>query len=78
MKLSELMKILCLGAVHSIKELEVSTRLVLNSQKDYLEGDNSDIVATGTFSIIDGKERASTVVSKHLCAVSIFKVFRNC
>lgn len=38
--------------MHSIKELEVSTRLTLNSQKDYLEGDNSDIVATGNFNII--------------------------
>lgn len=32
--------------MHSIKEFEVSTRLTLSSQKDYLEGDNSDIVAT--------------------------------
>lgn len=29
-----------------MKELEVSTRLTLSSQKDYLQGDNSDIIAT--------------------------------
>jgi urate oxidase len=32
--------------VHIVKELEVSTRLTLSSQKDYLQGDNSDIIAT--------------------------------
>jgi urate oxidase len=32
--------------VHTVKELEVSTRLTLSSQKDYLQGDNSDIIAT--------------------------------
>ncbi|XP_065083643.1 uricase [Ochlerotatus camptorhynchus] len=34
------------GLVHSIKEFEVGTKLKLSSQKDYLQGDNSDIVAT--------------------------------
>lgn len=34
------------GSVHSVKELEVSTLLTLSSQKDYLQGDNSDIIAT--------------------------------
>lgn len=34
------------GDVHSVKELEVSTLLTLATQKDYLEGDNSDIIAT--------------------------------
>lgn len=34
------------GPVHAVKELEVSTRLTLSSQKDYLQGDNSDIIAT--------------------------------
>lgn len=34
------------GLVHSIKEFEVGTKLKLASQKDYLQGDNSDIVAT--------------------------------
>lgn len=34
------------GPVHSVKELEVSTRLTLSSTKDYLVGDNSDIIAT--------------------------------
>lgn len=34
------------GLVHSIKEFEVGTKLKLSSQKDYLKGDNSDIVAT--------------------------------
>ncbi|XP_055639743.1 uricase [Toxorhynchites rutilus septentrionalis] len=34
------------GLVHSIKEFEVGTKLKLTSQKDYLQGDNSDIVAT--------------------------------
>lgn len=32
--------------MHSVKELEVKTLLTLASQKDYLQGDNSDIVAT--------------------------------
>lgn len=44
-------KFLWLGPVHSIKELEVTTLLTLNTQKDYLEGDNSDIVATGTLGL---------------------------
>ncbi|CAL8121738.1 unnamed protein product [Orchesella dallaii] len=34
------------GPTHYIKELEVNTRLTLDSKKDYLVGDNSDIVAT--------------------------------
>jgi len=34
------------GNKHSIKELEVETLLTLNSEKDYREGDNSDIIAT--------------------------------
>ncbi|CAD6999764.1 unnamed protein product [Ceratitis capitata] len=34
------------GPVHSIKEFEVGTHLKLYSQKDYYQGDNSDIVAT--------------------------------
>lgn len=34
------------GLVHTVKELEVSTRLTLSSNKDYLLGDNSDIIAT--------------------------------
>lgn len=34
------------GQVHSIKEYEVDTQLTLASDKDYLVGDNSDVVAT--------------------------------
>lgn len=34
------------GLIHSVKELEVSTRLTLSTEKDYLLGDNSDIIAT--------------------------------
>lgn len=34
------------GLVHIVKELEVSTRLTLSTRKDYLQGDNSDIIAT--------------------------------
>lgn len=34
------------GPVHTIKEYEVNTQLTLKSDKDYLEGDNSDVVAT--------------------------------
>jgi len=34
------------GSTHSIKEYEVSTLITLDSDKDYLQGDNSDIVAT--------------------------------
>jgi urate oxidase len=32
--------------VHSIKELEVKSLLTLSTVKDYLHGDNSDIIAT--------------------------------
>ncbi|XP_031632131.1 uricase [Contarinia nasturtii] len=34
------------GNVHHIKEFEVNTHLKLYSKKDYLNGDNSDIIAT--------------------------------
>lgn len=34
------------GPVHSIKEYEVNTQLTLETDKDYIHGDNSDIVAT--------------------------------
>ncbi|KAK3088514.1 hypothetical protein FSP39_020044 [Pinctada imbricata] len=34
------------GKIHYVKEVEVSTELTLNNTKDYLLGDNSDIVAT--------------------------------
>ncbi|KAK4306085.1 hypothetical protein Pmani_022062 [Petrolisthes manimaculis] len=34
------------GRVHSIKEYEIKTQLTLNTDKDYLLGDNSDVIAT--------------------------------
>ena len=34
------------GPTHHIKEYEVNTQLTLDSKKDYLHGDNGDIVAT--------------------------------
>ncbi|KAK3869907.1 hypothetical protein Pcinc_024821 [Petrolisthes cinctipes] len=34
------------GRVHSIKEYEIKTELTLNTDKDYLTGDNSDVIAT--------------------------------
>ncbi|TDG48395.1 hypothetical protein AWZ03_005140 [Drosophila navojoa] len=34
------------GPVHSIQELEVGTHLKLYSNKDYMQGNNSDVVAT--------------------------------
>ena len=34
------------GDTHSIQELEVNTHLTLATKKDYIVGDNSDIVAT--------------------------------
>jgi len=34
------------GSAHYIKEIQVNTGLTLNSKKDYVTGDNSDIVAT--------------------------------
>ena len=34
------------GRQHYAKELEVSTRLTLSNAKDYLQADNSDIIAT--------------------------------
>nr|CAD7570541.1 unnamed protein product [Timema californicum] len=36
------------GARHTIREYEVDTRLRLHSNKDYLTGDNTDIIATDT------------------------------
>lgn len=36
------------GPKHTIREYEVDTHLRLNSQKDYLTGDNKDIIATDT------------------------------
>ncbi|CAG2069465.1 unnamed protein product, partial [Timema podura] len=36
------------GARHTIREYEVDTRLRLHSNKDYLTGDNRDIIATDT------------------------------
>jgi len=36
------------GALHVINELEVSTSLTLNSEKDFRTGDNGDIIATDT------------------------------
>nr|XP_033773095.1 uricase-like isoform X1 [Geotrypetes seraphini] len=36
------------GKCHSIKELEVNIQLTLKSKKDYLYGDNSDIIPTDT------------------------------
>ena len=34
------------GSEHTIRELEVVTLLTLNNNKDYITGDNSDIIAT--------------------------------
>ncbi|KAL3871233.1 hypothetical protein ACJMK2_039241 [Sinanodonta woodiana] len=34
------------GKIHYVKEVEVNTELTLNNHRDYLFGDNSDIVAT--------------------------------
>ncbi|KAI7815677.1 uricase [Rhyzopertha dominica] len=36
------------GAFHTIREFEVDTHLTLSTQKDYLDGDNTDIIATDT------------------------------
>jgi urate oxidase len=36
------------GALHTIREYEVSTRLKLLSKKDFIAGDNTDIIATDT------------------------------
>ncbi len=36
------------GLVHSIREYEVDTKLTLDSEKDYIDGDNRDIIATDT------------------------------
>lgn len=37
-----------LGNGHFIKEIEASVELTLQSKKDYLYGDNSDIIPTDT------------------------------
>lgn len=36
------------GNTHFIKEIEASVELTLQSKKDYLYGDNSDIIPTDT------------------------------
>ncbi|XP_073500100.1 uricase-like isoform X2 [Phyllobates terribilis] len=36
------------GEKHSVREIEASVQLTLSSKKDYLEGDNSDIIPTDT------------------------------
>ncbi|XP_040263880.1 uricase-like isoform X1 [Bufo bufo] len=36
------------GKLHFIKEIEASVQLTLKSKKDYLEGDNGDIIPTDT------------------------------
>jgi len=36
------------GALHTIRECEVSTHLKLLSKKDFMVGDNKDIIATDT------------------------------
>ncbi|KAG0711665.1 Uricase [Chionoecetes opilio] len=47
------------GAVHTIKEYEVSTELTLATDKDYLAGDNSDVVAT------DSQKNTVYILAKH-------------
>jgi urate oxidase len=36
------------GTFHSIREYEVNTHLKLQSKKDFIAGDNKDIIATDT------------------------------
>jgi urate oxidase len=36
------------GKFHTIREYEVNTRLKLQSKKDFIAGDNKDIIATDT------------------------------
>lgn len=36
------------GKYHSIKEVATSVQLTLSSKKDYLHGDNSDVIPTDT------------------------------
>ena len=36
------------GDLHHVKEIEVNTQLKLNDRKDYIEADNSSIIATDT------------------------------
>jgi len=36
------------GPVHTVREYEIDTHLKLDSKKDYLEGNNKDIIATDT------------------------------
>lgn len=36
------------GKYHTIKEVATSVQLTLSSKKDYLDGDNSDIIPTDT------------------------------
>uniref|UniRef100_A0A1Y1N0J3 Uricase n=1 Tax=Photinus pyralis TaxID=7054 RepID=A0A1Y1N0J3_PHOPY len=36
------------GPLHTIREFEVDTHLKLTTQKDYLDGNNQDIIATDT------------------------------
>ena len=64
------------GLVHHIRELEVDTYLTLDSDKDYKEGDNRDIVATDSqkntvyllakkFGVGESPEHFAQLVAKH-------------
>ena len=53
------------GSWHSIKELEVSTKLTLNDTRDFVFGDNSKVIATdsqkNTVYILAKKNGVSTM-----------------
>ncbi|XP_013384613.1 uricase-like [Lingula anatina] len=42
----KLLKVRREGRVHHVQELEINTALTLSSKKDYLRGDNTDVIAT--------------------------------
>ena len=56
--LVRLMRVRQEGDKHFITELRVDTRLELSSTKDYVDGDNSDVVAT------DSQKNAVLVLAK--------------
>lgn len=47
------------GVIHSITEYDVSTELTLDSDDDYIHGDNSAIVAT------DSQKNTVYILAKH-------------
>ncbi|KAL5012963.1 hypothetical protein ScPMuIL_011514 [Solemya velum] len=55
------------GPVHYVKEVEVNTQITLNNHRDYLFGDNSDIIAT------DSQKNTTYILAKQFGIETIEK-----